>query len=93
MGLSRRKFTREFKLSAIRRLETGVPIAELARAIEVHPGILRRWQKEHLRDAGNAFSGAGKARGPEGRIAELERKVEQQILEIDFLKECLQMEE
>ena len=93
MGLSRRKFTREFKLSAVRRLETGVPIAELARALEVHPSILHRWRKEHLKDADNAFPGAGKAHGPEGRIAALERKVEQQVLEIDLLKGRLQMEE
>ena len=93
MGLSRRKFTRAFKLSAVRRLETGVPIVEVAHAIEVNPSTLHRWRKEYLKDAGNAFPGAGKARGPEGRIAELERKVGQQIMEIDFLKGRLQMEE
>ena len=37
MGLSRRRFTREFKQSAVRRLEMGVSIAELARAIESTP--------------------------------------------------------
>jgi transposase len=90
MGLSRRKFTREFKLSAVRRLEMGVPIAELARAIEVNPNTLHRWRREHLEGPGNAFPGKGKARWPEGRVAELERKVGQQTLEIDFLKGCLQ---
>src|SRR6516162_6172224 len=89
MGLSRRTFTREFKLIAMRRLEMGVPIAELARAIEVNPNTLHRWQREHLEGPGNAFPGKGKARWPEGRIAELERKVGQQTLEIDFLKGCL----
>ena len=90
MGLSRRTFTREFKLSAIRRLEMGVPIAELARAIEVNPNTLHRWQREQLEGPGNVFPGKGKARWPEGRIAELERKVGRQTLEIDFLKGCLQ---
>ena len=90
MGLSRRTFTREFKLNAVRRLEMGVPIAELARAIEVNPNTLHRWRREHLEGPGNAFPGKGKARWPEGRIAELERKVGQQTLEIDFLKGCLQ---
>ncbi len=37
MGLSRRMFTREFKLAAIEQLETGVSVAEVARAFEVHP--------------------------------------------------------
>jgi transposase len=90
MGLSRRRFTREFKLNALRRLEMGVPIAELARAIEVNPNTLHRWRREHLQGPGNAFPGPGKGRWPEGRIAELERKVGQQTLEIDFLKGCLQ---
>lgn len=93
MVLSRRKFTREFKLNAVRRLETGVPIVELAHAIEVNPSCLHRWRREYLKDAGNAFPGTGKARGPEARVAELERKVGQQILEIDFLKRRLQMAE
>src|SRR5215469_6156134 len=90
MGLSRRRFTREFKVSAVRRLEMGIPIAELARAIEVNPNTLHRWRREHLEAPGNAFPGNGKARWPEGRIAELERKLGQQTLEIDFLKGCLQ---
>ena len=37
MGLSRRQFTKEFKLAAVRRLEQGVSIAEAARALEVGP--------------------------------------------------------
>jgi transposase-like protein len=91
MGVSRRRaFTREFKLNAVRRLEMGVPVAELARAIEVNPNTLHRWRREQLEAPGNAFPGKGKARWPEGRIAELERKVGQQTLEIDFLKGCLQ---
>jgi len=32
MGLSRRHFTREFKLAAVRRLEMGASIAEVARS-------------------------------------------------------------
>ena len=34
--------------------------------------------------------GNGKQRWSEGRIAELERKIGQQALELDFLKGCLQ---
>ena len=36
MGLSRRLFTKEFKLAAVRRLEQGVSISEAARALEVN---------------------------------------------------------
>jgi transposase-like protein len=90
MGLSRRKFTKEFKEAAVRRLELGAGIAEVARACEVNPNVLHRWRRE-LRDYGlKAFSGNGQRRQEEGRIAELERKVGRQALEIDFLRRCLQ---
>jgi transposase len=88
MGLSRRQFTKEFKLAAVRRLEQGVSIAEVARGVEVNPNVLHRWQREFRE--GNVFPGNGKQRWSEGRMAELERKIGQQALEIDFLKGCLQ---
>src|ERR1700744_2563574 len=90
MGLLRRQFTQEFKLAAVRRLEQGVTIAEVARGLEVNPNVLHRWRREFRQGAGNAFPGNGKLRWSEGRVAELERKVGQQALEIDFLKGCLQ---
>src|ERR1700692_1629366 len=90
MGLSRRLFTKEFKLAAVRRLEQGVSIGEVARALEVKPNVLHRWRREIRQGPGNAFPGHGKQRWAEGRVAELERKIGQQALEIDFLKGCLQ---
>ena len=90
MGLSRRLFTKEFKLAAVRRLEQGVSIGEAARALEVNPNILHRWRREFRTGPGNAFPGNGKQRWAEGQIADLERTIGQQTLEIDFLKGCLQ---
>jgi transposase len=90
MGLSQRQFTREFKLAAIQRLEMGASIAEAARAFEVNPNVLHRWRREFRQGPGNAFPGLGKRRWEEGRVAQLERKIGQQTLEIDFLKGCLQ---
>jgi len=87
---SRRKFTKEFKLAAVRRLEQGVSLGEVARALEVNPNVLHRWRREFRQGPGNAFPGNGQRRWSEGRIAELERKIGQQALEIDFLKGCLQ---
>jgi transposase len=90
MGLSRRTFTKEFKLAAVRRLEAGVSMAEVARGLEVSPGVLQRWRHEFRQAPGNAFPGNGQRRWSEGRVAELERKIGQQAVEIDFLKGCLQ---
>jgi transposase-like protein len=76
-------FTKEFKLAAVQRLERGASLGEVARALEVNPNVLHRWRREFR-------TGPGKQRWADGRIAELERKIGQQALEIDFLKGCLQ---
>jgi transposase len=90
MSLSRRMFSKEFKEAAVRRLELGASIGEVARACEVNPNVLHRWKRE-LRDyATKAFAGNGKSRAEENHVAELERKVGRQALEIDFLRRCLQ---
>ena len=65
-------------------------MGEVARALEVNPNVLHRWRREIREGPGNVFPGHGKQRWAEGRIAELERKIGQQALEIDFLKRCLQ---
>src|SRR5208283_2221203 len=93
MGLSRRQFTKEFKLVAVRRLEQGISIAEVARALEVNPNVLHRWRREFRHGPGNVFPGNGKQRWSEGRIAELERKIGQQVVEVDFLKGLQRIEE
>src|SRR5579863_10233121 len=77
MGLSRRKFTKEFKEAAVRRVEMGIPVAEVARACEVNPNVLRRWRRELRQFGGRAFSGPGQSRAEEQRTATLERKVGQ----------------
>jgi transposase len=76
MGAGRRKFTKEFKEAAVRRLGLGASLAEVARACEVNPNVLHPWRRE-LQDYGT-------------KAAELERKVGRQALEIDFLRRCLQ---
>ena len=57
MGLSRRQYTKEFKLAAVRRLEQGVSIGEAARALEVNPNVLHRWPREFRQGTGECISG------------------------------------
>lgn len=90
MGLSRRRFTREVKEAAVRRMEMGVPVAEVARAAEVSPNALYRWRRELREFGGRAFAGPGRSRVEEQQVVALERKVGQQALELDFLRGCLQ---
>jgi hypothetical protein len=58
--------------------------------LEVNANVLHRWRRELRQGPGNAFPGKGQRRWSEGKIADLERKIGQQTLEIDFLKGCLQ---
>ncbi len=90
MGLSRRKFTKEFKEAAVRRLALGASLGEVARACEVNPNVLQRWKRELRERGAKAFVGHGRTRAEESRVAELERKVGRQAMEIDFLERCLQ---
>ena len=57
MSLSRRMYTKEFKEGALRRLELGASVAEVARACEVNPNVLHRWRRELREYAAKAFSG------------------------------------
>ncbi len=45
--MQRRKFSREFKIEAVRLiLERGVSVAQASRDIDVHDNVLRKWAKE-----------------------------------------------
>ena len=77
-------------MAAIRRLQGGQTAAEVARALEVHPAELYRWRRELDEHGERAFEGVGRKRADQSQVAELERKIGQQTLEIDFLKRALQ---
>ena len=47
VGMERRKFSREFKIEAVRLVrERGVSVAQAARDLDVHENVLRKWVKE-----------------------------------------------
>jgi transposase-like protein len=56
----------------------------------VNANVLQRWRREFRRSPATAFPGMGKRQQAPDRVAQLERKIGQQALEIDFLKGCLQ---
>src|ERR1700687_3078710 len=93
MSMSRRQFTKEFKEAAVRRRELGASLAEVARACEVNPNVLHRWKRELHEHGVKAFSGNGKTRAEENRVAERERKIGGKAMGNDFLRRCLQYAE
>jgi transposase len=86
---SRRKFTREFKLAAVKEVKSGKPAGLVARRLEVNVNILHRWRRELSKNPTKAFSGLGNKMLADSREAELERKIGQMTMENDFLKKLL----
>ena len=52
MSRTRRSFTAEFKVEAARRvIDSGRPVAEVGRELNLHENLLRKWvAAEHIRD-------------------------------------------
>ena len=46
MPATRRRFSKEFKLEAVRQLQAGSRLVDVARALGVNPTVLRRWQTQ-----------------------------------------------
>jgi transposase len=90
MSLKRRQFTKEFKLRALREIETGKSAAQAAREPQVHPTMIYKWQKQQEKHGESAFPGNGHTTATaEAKIAELERLIGQMTVENAFLKRVL----
>ena len=58
--MQRRKFSREFKVEAVRLVrDRGVSAAQAARDLDVHENVLRKWVKEFAEAPADAFPGHG----------------------------------
>ena len=89
MGNTRRKYTRKFKLSVIRELESGVSASEISRKYNIHPSLPGRWKYEYYKDPDKSFSGNGNTYKLEAKNAKLERLVGQLYAENEFLKKAI----
>jgi transposase-like protein len=96
-----RRFSREFKIQTVERILKGENISALSRELKVLRKDLYVWRdayqrggEELLRSVGRPRKAAIEISGTElekaqRRIAELERKVGQQELELDFFAKAL----
>jgi len=83
---TRRRFSREFKLDAVRQLEAGQRLAEVARRLDVNPTVLRRWRDQLADDPETAFPGNGRQRTADDDMERLQKENAQLRAERDFLK-------
>jgi len=89
MKKTRRRYDRDFKISVVAELESGKPLAKIAREHCIHPSLLSRWREELAENPEKAFSGNGNTYKDQARIAELERLLGQAHAEIELLKKRL----
>jgi len=91
----RRRFSREVKLNAVKRLQEGERLSKVAKEMKVEPALLARWNQQFRTGGEQALKEVGRPRGrglrpPAGRrTAELERLVGRQQAAIDFLERAL----
>jgi transposase len=95
-----RTFSRKIKLQVVERIAAGEPIGALSEELGVHRQLLYKWRDAYRRgdpprargrprQAEGSGAGADELEAAHRRIEELERKVGQQALEIDFFKGAL----
>ena len=90
--MPRQEYSRELKLAAMREIDSGKGMAEVARMYQLSPKRLETWRSEWRAKGELAFPGKGaqpQSKLNADRISELERKIGQQTMEIDFLKKVL----
>jgi len=87
--MQRRRFGREFKLEAVKLVgERGVPVAQVARDLDLHENVLRKWVKEFVADPQQAFPGQGQMKPEQLEIERLRREVQKLKAERDILKKA-----
>ena len=87
--MERRKFTREFKLEAVRLIrDRGVSYAQASQDLSVHESQLRNWMKKSAEDPQHAFPGQGQMKPEQLEIARLKREVIKLKAERDILKKA-----
>ena len=92
MLVPQQEYSRELKIAAMREIDLGKSMATVARMYQLSPKRLEVWKGEWRAKGELAFPGKGARPQPRldaERIAELERKIGQQTMELDFLKKAL----
>jgi len=84
----RKKYSREFKLEALRQTDMGKSVAEVARQLEIPTHQLYKWRSELDRKQTEAFPGSGHET-PNAELETLRRENKRLRMERDILKKSL----
>ena len=76
MAEQRRKFSREYKIEAVRRIVDGdATAAEVARSLGLEPNLLYGWVRQFKAEAKEAFRGNGKLTAQDEELRRLRRQL------------------
>ncbi len=89
MKLSRRKFSAEFKLRAVRQIEARASVAAVARRYEIHPTLLSKWRQQLRRDPERALQRDRQPHDEKVRVSKLEQMVGRLTMENALFKKAL----
>jgi len=86
---SRRAYTREFKIEAVRRVvEDGVPQTHVARELGISANTLSSWKRQLEKDSEQAFPGHGKQKPADEELTKLRRENAKLKREVEILKKA-----
>ena len=89
MADQRRKFPREYKIEAVRRvIDGGETVAEVARSLGLQRNLLYGWLRQFERDATEAFRGNGNVTSQDEEVRRLRRELSRVTEERDILKKA-----
>ena len=90
MAKKRRKYTKEFKVDAVRLvLDQGRTIADVARSLGIGEGVLSQWKSNYAKLSTEAFPGNGKRTAHDDEVWQLKKKLARAEQERDILKKAV----
>ncbi len=89
MGRTRRSFSKEFKIEAVRLItEGGASVSQVARDLGIRDTIVGRWKKDLVEGREAAFPGKGHVKPEDAEVRRLRRENERLRMERDILKKA-----
>ncbi len=83
----RREYTKEFKSEAVRLAKERGNMNEVARELDIHASLIRRWRKEFENHGNQAFPGKGHPHDEE--LTQLKRELRRVKEENAILKKAV----
>ncbi len=89
MGRSRRQYSREFKLEAVRMIvEQGRTVGDVAESLGVNRSVLQRWKSQLKAEGALAFPGNGRPSASDEEVRRLRKELARVRQERDILKKA-----